>query len=353
MPSAFYSWNNRSYPAKSKMVSRLLLCLLAAAALSPYAQSQVFPNFPTPTASSQFVQADATVTSAAVPNAVLGTIMMSVFGNQNNFAYGLAANGATYDRGTGAVSSIYGVPFIGCTAATPSTCAASIAVLNGVIYIAYADASNRSLDVITGTPVSGEQIYNWTYLHNDASVSLTTAPAIVATDPNHLLLVFASDSDPRTGNAFYSVGYNDIDKGWTPASEAGLGAVGVSSESKPGLAVYNGSVYLSVQENSSHGLLLYSTNDGSNWNLVVRVPTVLIGGDMQMVSYNGSLIFATQSNDPAKVLTLYSSPDGTSWYQRQYPYYMSYGPGLALYNGGVSVAYRNQGDYYVYGSFSF
>ena len=222
-------------------------------------------------------------------------------------------------------------------------------------YLAYADINTHGLDVAAGTPIQGGEDYSWSLVWQDSSVYLNTSPGMaVSPDGSKLTIIYGTRSDPNTKNQFFETIYNGST--WTQASEGGnLQALRLSSASRPALSVLNGTLYLcSQQNNSNHQLFIYKSTDGVNWSFVEQFSALALGGGAQMVTWQNQLVLANQQNNSNHALFIFSSPDGVNWYAQEYPNYrMGADPGLALYNGGVSLVFRaNDSGAALYGSWT-
>jgi hypothetical protein len=340
--------NKEKYMSSS--LSRIF-SIIALGCLSGAVQqgaAQTFPSWPTPIYQpSQSI--DQGVSAVAAPNSYYGTVLLSVYTNGNRFSYGVSLDGQNY---------IYGgpttLPEVGCNAATPSICSATVAVFNGTIYAAYSDYGTYGLDVLIGTPVG--TAYTWALTHQDTSVRMTTAPAMaVSPDGSHLIVIYGTSNDSYTKNQFFESTL-DAYGNWTQASEAGsLQTLRLSSGSRPAMSVLNNTLFLcSQQNNSHHQLYVYSSLDGVNWSYVEDFSGLALGGGASMVTYQGNLVLANQQNNSNHALFVFSSPNGINWYAQEYPNYRMGGdPGLALFNNGISLVYRaNDSSAALYGSFT-
>ena len=324
----------------SKIRVSALLCAVGLLSMSSRGFAQVFPPFPTAIESSQFTM-DQGTSAASVPNGASGTVVMSVFASGGRFGWASTVDGKTYTNG--GLESPANLPNVDCNASTPSTCGAAIAVFNNIIYVAYADASTHGLDVGIATPISGNVAYSWTLTHTDASVQLTTSPAMsVSPDGSHLIVIYGTSSDPSTSNQFFESTLNTSGT-WSQASEAGnLQSLRLSSASRPAVSLFNSKLWLcSQQNNSNHQLFVYNSTDGINWNFVEQFSGLALGGGAQMVTFEGNLVLATQQNNSNRALFIFSSPDGVNWSAQEYSNIQMGGdPGLALFNGGVSLVFK-------------
>lgn len=271
-------------------------------------------------------------------------------------AYAISLDGENYVSGLNNV----GLPQVNCENDTPSTCAVSVLTFQGKIYVAYADAGTHGLDVAIATPGQNSQYYSWSIVWQDASVYLNTSPGMaISPDGNTLVIIYGTRSDPNTKNQFFETTYNPA-SGWTHASEGGnLQALRLSSAARPALSVLTvGGVptlfLCSQQNNSNHQLFVYKSTDGINWTFVEDFSGLALGGGAQMVTWQNQLVLANQQNNSNRALFIFSSPDGVNWYAQEYPNYrMGADPGLALYNGGISLVFRaNDSGAALYGSFT-
>ena len=312
-------------------------------------EAQYLPPFGSSSEGNPALVVSGSTSSAAVPVGTGGTRVMSTFALVNDVGFSLSeTDGKTYDASVDLTRS-YGMPSLQCGADVPSLCGASIAVLNGNIYIAFGTYRNCNLGVIKGTPIAGSLNFNWSYVHNDASVVLTTAPAMVAYK-NHLLLVFGSSSYANNPNALYSVTYDDTpgSQGWSGTSvtyQSGSPAKAAASAARPGLAVIGDYIYLATQQfSSSHALVVYRSPDIFTWTPIVNLANQQIGDDLQMVSNKGYLVAATRTNT-GNSLFLLSSADGINWSSTgNSAIQLLQGPGLAVYNGEFSLSFKKKSD---------
>jgi hypothetical protein len=246
---------------------------------------------------------------------------------------------------------------IACQSGNPANCGATIRNVGGTIYVAFASSTGAELAVATATPIPGAPTYNWSVVHTDATVFLRATPEMEVISGT-LVIVFPTLGDPPFANAFYTVTMqNGI---WAPANDTFLAAspFEISSNSKPAMAVLvQGStpiLYMCTQQNgglSDHRLFVYNTTDGIHWNFVEEFAQLSIGGNASMVNFNGSLVLANQQNSPNH-LFIFTSPDGVSWTDQEYSDLLGGGPAIALFNGGVSLAYKSASSTNLFNSFA-
>lgn len=327
----------------------IMMCAAIIGSLSTSIWAQYLPPFGPPSEGNSSLVVSGSTSSASVPVGTGGMRAMTTFALVDDLGFSLSeTDGKTYDASVD-LTKTYGMPALQCGADVPSLCGASVAVLNGNIYIAFGTYRNCNLAVVKGTPITGSLNYNWTYVHNDASVVLTTAPAMVAYK-NHLLLVFGSSSYANNPNALYSVTYDDTagSQGWSGTSityQSGSPAKAAASAARPGLAVIGNDIYLATQQfSSSHALVVYRSPDIFTWTPIANLPNQQIGDDLQMVSNKGYLVAATRTNT-GNSLFLLSSADGINWSSiGNSAVQLLQGPGLTVYNGAFSLSFKNKSD---------
>ncbi|QMV18633.1 hypothetical protein GOB94_08005 [Granulicella sp. 5B5] len=330
----------RNIPAKLGLLFGALVLISGVAA------AQIFPAFASPAdvqSSVPFVNYG--VSAVQAPNGLYSTALLATYTIQDNLlGYSVMPDGLTpaYSGGAGS-----GLPNIDCDAPTPSTCAATVTVFNGVIYIAYADASTRGLDIVTATPVSGNVGYQFQLVQQFNSVQLTTSPG-VAVFNNQLIYIYGTSSVSGINNAFFETTFDGTN--WTQPSDANLGAnnpnLRIASASQPALAVLNGTLHMCTQQNnSSHNLFLYYSPDGVTWYPSVgqygEDSSLQVGGGATMVAIGNTLVLANQQNNSNHALFIFSSTDGVNWTAQEYSgIKVGATPAIALFNGDVSLAFQ-------------
>lgn len=322
----------------SKRLLKLALYSLAFVPISPAAVvAQTFPAFPAPSVSTP-VSLDTGVSSAQVPNGYYNTVLMSVWSTNNDLSYSISADGLTSVY-TDKLVNLAGGYYIDCNA-NVHTCSASIAMYNNRIYIAFADSASQGLDVFEASPVPGNVGYTFQLVYQDRTSPMSTSPAMAVFN-NQLVIIYGVNT-PSLTNAFFEVTLNNVN--WNPATEQNLGAkypIYVASGARPGLAAFQGKLWMCSQQNNSyHNLYVYSSIDGTTWVQAAYVPAYQLGGGASMVVFNNNLVLATQQNNSNSELFIFSSPNGTSWTVQGYPNFIlgSY-PALALFNGNISLQY--------------
>jgi hypothetical protein len=202
------------------------------------------------------------------------------------------------------------------------------------------------------TPAPNSVGYTFALVHQASNVALNTTPAMAVTpDGSTLVIMFGTRSDPNTKNQFFQVTV-DTAGTFSTATEAPLQTLRVSSPSQPGMSVFNGLLYLCSQQNSNPNLLFIytSSNNGASWEFVGNTTNVSVGGNLQMVTFENNLVIANQQNSSAHAFTILSSPNGTEtgWSAKVYSSIpgLPHGPGIALFNGGVSAAFSGSNGFF-------
>jgi hypothetical protein len=294
---------------------------------------------------------DLGVSNVSAPNGAYGTALLSVYSSGGHLGYNVSTDGQNIAYSTVATN----VPGINCTAATPATCAAGVAVIGGNIYAAYSDASSHGLDIVQFFPIAGNAGYTTQLVIQDNSVTMVTSPAeTVSPDGQNLVFLYGASNDPSTKNQFFRDNLH-IDGTFTYANEGGnLQSLRLSSASTPAMVAFNGQIWLCAQQNDSQKyLMIYNTDStGQTWNFVGPNELYTLGGGANMVVYNNTLVMADQQNASSRYLTVLVSPNGTTWNAYQYPYQAGGVPGLANYNGGLSVGFKGDNSNAFYGAWT-
>jgi hypothetical protein len=320
----------------------IFVAFLVVSATNSFAQT--FPSFSAPVIPNSSIVVDSGMSSASVPNGLLGTALMSVYSSNGVLSYNLSTDGVTS-------AANFQVPIAGatlaCSSNEPGDCAATIRVFQNTIYVAFPSANGASLTVMTATPIPGAANYNWAIVHTDTSVNLEAAPEMEVVN-GLLVIVFPTFLDPPFQNAFYTVTFDGTT--WQPANDTFLGgsSLGVSSFSKPAMAVLNNTgtptLFMCTQQNGGlddHHLFIYNTTDGIHWNFVEEDAQLSIGGNASMVNFNGTLVLANQQNSPNH-LFIFVSPDGSTWTAQEYTNILiGAGPAIALFNGGLGLSFKS------------
>ena len=322
------------------LISKLaLLGLVTSVSL----KAQTYPAFFQPAAEQTSIPTvDQGVSAAQVPNSAYNSVLLAVYSVTNALGYAVLPDGL---NPVYSYIDPYDVPLINCNASTPSTCHPTVALFNNAIYIAYSDTNTHGLDVVVATPVpNGGVAYTFQLVHQDNSVQMVTAPAMAVFN-GKLEIIYGSNADSNTKNAFYEVTFDGTN--WTPASESNLGgsSLRISSAAKPALAVFHNQLWMcSQQNNSNHQLFVYSSPDGVSWNFVVQDTNLALGGGADMVVFNGNLVLANQQNNSNRALFVFSSPDGVNWGDQEYTGIRMGGvPALALFNSDIALLFKSNG----------
>jgi hypothetical protein len=324
----------------TKLFLAVIPALLLLSALSNTGFAQVFPNFPAPI-NNPSITAEQGVSAASVPNAVYGTVLMSVYidPSSGQLGFAISPDGQNYVYN----SHVTNLPLGDCNATRPSTCSAAVVTFQGIIYVAYSDFGDSYLNVAVATPIQNNVSYTWALVHTDSSVALNTSPAMAASpDGQTLDIIFGSRTNPNVKNAYYEVTLNSGN--WTTANQSHLGSNGIASASQPGLAVLGGQSFLALQQNGGTPYLwLASSPDGFTWGPAHMVSSSLaLKTGASMVTYNGSLVMAVEQDGSTQDLYIFSSPNGVNWSAQAYPsIILGSTPGLGLFNGGISLSYRS------------
>ena len=73
-----------------------------------------------------------------------------------------------------------------------------------------------------------------------------------------------------------------------------------------------------------------------------------------MITYEGALVLATQQNNSNRSLFIFSSVDGYNWGAKQCSgIQMGQTPGIALFNNGVSLAFKSNNSANYFTSFGY
>ena len=207
------------------------------------------------------------------------------------------------DRNTGARYNV------NCNAGNPATCAPAVAVFRGNAYIAFADQNTHGLDVVQVSTIAGNAAWQYSLIHTETGVQLTSAPAMaVAPDGVHLLIRYGTSNISGQNNATFTTEFDGTN--WSTYTSAGF------APTQSAMVVFNGSLFvIDKQNNSSNGVFVSRADNNGVFipGTAFQVSGWFTPAGINATVFNGNIVAVIQSTQSNHDLWVFSSPDGTNW----------------------------------------
>jgi hypothetical protein len=333
---------------QSFMKPIICMSFLLGVSLQTYAQES--PNFPSGTANST---ADFTLENgvAITPyqNSLVGSsLFLAAVNGTQAITTAVSTDGSTYEFPDINISDSQtgDVYHVNCNDAVPAACGIATAVYNGSLYMAFANQATGGLAVVEATPIPGNAGYTYTVAHRDNNVSLTSAPGMIVSNGN--LIIIYGTSNYSVNGSYVTVLSGST---WTDEEQNS------NAPTQPGLVNFNGTLYvITKQNNSDNGCFVAEANASTGVAISgssKQIAGCFTGSGIAAAVFNNNIVFAIQSNASSHNLWAFSSPDGSTWHSTSYTNNQLGGPaGLAVFNNGLALAYKGNTTQTLFGTFA-
>lgn len=260
--------------------------------------AQNIPQFPPP------YQISSIQTPCAPAVASLdGYLVMAYTSNDGNYKINLASStdGANWSNfGTSGYS----------TTQNANSCSPAITPYNNSLFISWVTGGDNLIveqAIPPNTPPNNSP--NWEAI-DETSINVglgqgyltNVAPGMIAYNGNIEIIYGASKNGSGLQNG-YQLTYSPDGVHWT-TTRSGLALSGISSGNAPSLAILNGMLYMTFQQNNSRHYLWYAqSTDGINWTAAANTD-ISYGGAPSMISWGNQLLIAFQQNNSNRNLFL-------------------------------------------------
>ncbi len=320
------------------------IAVAAFAIASSSAYAQYFPAFPG-FVNNSGIRGLEGLTALQAPNGYYGQVVLMPHVENGIVQLSFSTDGKNYQgdfRPVGPAPGYGGINYgVNCEADRPDICSLGSVAAYGKIFIAFSDVSDKGLTIVRLDPVNGQSFYIGTTVYHNNAVQLTAAPAM-ALSPNNTLIVRYGTSNGSQKNVAYVTQSND---GTSFSTHVTNGLAPTQS----GLVVFGGQFYFfDGQDNSDAGVWegLLDNNGNEIANTSHQISGWYTKTGLSATVFNNNIVVAFQQNSSQHHFTIFSSPNGSSWYSQQYPNLENYTPKLANFNGGLSaVTIANDSSY--------
>ncbi|ADV84847.1 hypothetical protein [Terriglobus saanensis] len=334
----------------------LLAILFVFLGICPKSVSaQGYPGFPAATLSNSATPLRG-ITMVPFHSDFYGNILYSFYANTDGrLAYAYSADGSNFlaqdipGNGSGGFFNIAQDAAIG-----DFTAAVGSVVFNAnTIFLGYVEAGTYQLVIVEADFIPG---VNWglsfheVYRDRNAG-GATTAPGMVIAPNGNVVAMYGTSGRSSVLNEGWTT-YRDVTTGIWSSKDANL-----NCPTQPGLANFRNSIYMVQRQNGGGGRGIWENILDNTGFYINGTGHQIIGSTywgLSMLVWQGELIFAAQENNGEHALDIYASLDGVNWVTNRY-FGIDIGatPGIALYNGGLTAAFKaNDARYVTYATHS-
>jgi hypothetical protein len=285
-------------PLTLRSLSIGTLFVLLALSFNSMAFAQYFPNFSAAATEDSNVQLGSAAAMVSwTPSGSVTPQLLLAF-KQNNSSNGLFITTAPdAEFGEGTTRQISGITM----AAGPGA-----VVFDNQLYVAYQSNDGENALCLTSSP-DGVSFTAPVCYYN--AIPIFGQPSMTVFN-NQIYIAFRTTSNGYIGIA-HGIGVSNL-------SYTSYQPQGLASGSAPGLGVYNGKLYMALQQNNSqHNMYMSVSTDGQNFT-TTEYTNIQFGGAPTVIVYNNTLLVAFQQNNSTHDLFIASSTDGTTYGLKQY-----------------------------------
>jgi|GEM_PF-2807528 len=343
----FRSLSSKIYRSLGSLLFTIMLGLLG---ICPNALSaQAYPGFPGATVSNPATPLRG-ITLVPFHSDASGNVLYSFYANTDGrLAYAYSTDGTNF-----LAQDIPGNPAGGFfniaqdAAIGDFTAAVGSVVYDAkTIFLGYVEAGTYQLVILQATFIPG---VNWgltfSEVYRDRNAGgATTAPGMAISPSGNVVAMYGTSGRSSVLNEGWTT-YRDAATGIWSSKDANL-----NCPTQPGLANFRNAFYMVQRQNGGGGRGIWQNQLDNTGFYINGSGHQIIGSTywgLSMLVWQDELIFAAQQNNGEHALDIYASLDGVNWVTNRY-FGIDIGatPGLALYNGGLTAAFKANDARYV------